>query len=70
MDTTRTPRHLRQPKSYAKATVGAVIAGLAATATALGDGTLSPLDGVMIASAAVVAFEGIFWTKNEPTEPN
>lgn len=52
--------------SYAKATVGAVLAGLTAAATALGDNSISGQEGVTIAIAVVTVFGGVFATTNKP----
>jgi len=53
---------------YAKAIVGGIVAGLSAASVALGDGTVTPVEGIAIA-LAVIAGTGITWAvPNKPTE--
>lgn len=50
---------------YAKAIVGAVMAGLAATGTALADGQVTAVEYTVIASAVVGALALIWAVPNE-----
>lgn len=50
--------------TYAKAFVGAVIAGLGAVATALDDGTVNAQEGVTAAIAALTALAAVWGVKN------
>ena len=55
--------------AYLKAIVGAIIAGLAALATALADNGVTALEWVGVATAVVVAFGGIYFAPNKPAVP-
>lgn len=51
---------------YAKAVIGAAVAGLGATGTALTDGHISPVEWVTIASATLVGLSAVFAVPNRP----
>jgi len=53
-----------KPTEYAKATTGAVIAGLTALGVGLADGTMTPAEWVAVALAAAVAFGGVYGVPN------
>lgn len=53
-------------KTVAKAVVGALVAGLSAIATGLGDNILTGQEYVTAAIAFVVAFGVIYQTPNKP----
>lgn len=55
-------------KQYAKAILGAVVAGLGAAATALLDNTISPVEWVTIASTALTALGAIWAVPNAPAK--
>lgn len=55
-------------KESAKAYIGAAIAGLTATSTALDDGTVTLPEALGIVVAALVAF-GAVWAVPNKTEP-
>jgi len=55
-------------KEYAKAIVAAITAGLAALATGLADGTMSPVEWVLVASAVVAAGGVVFGVPNADPE--
>ncbi len=57
----------RNPEEYAKAIVGAVLAGLTALATALTqNGDVSAAEWVAIAIAIVATFGGVYAKRNAP----
>jgi len=52
----------------AKAIVGGVVAGLSATSVALGDGIVTPVEGIAV-TLAVIAGTGVTWAvPNKPSE--
>lgn len=53
-----------RPQEYAKAIIGAVLAGLAVVGTALTDGSVSPAEWVDVAVAALTVFAGVFGLPN------
>lgn len=59
---------MMRPREYAKATNGALIAGLLAAGTALTDGHITALEGCGIAVAALGAFGVVFGTDNKDPE--
>ena len=52
------------PMQYAKAIVGAVLAGLGALATGLSDNVMTPVEWVMVASATIAAGGVVFGVAN------
>lgn len=52
-----------KPSRYMKAIVGGVIAGLSALIPLAGDG-ISMVDALGAALAALVGFQGVYWTEN------
>lgn len=52
-------------KGSLKAIVGGVIAGLGAAQVALNDSIINASEGLGIAIAAIVAWQGIYWTPNK-----
>lgn len=54
-------------KHYAKALIGAAVAGLTAIGTALEDGAVSPQEWITAATAVLVAF-GAVWVVPNKTE--
>lgn len=64
---------VKQYKTYIKAIVGALIAGLAALSTALvgGDpeGVVTAAEWISVALATLVAFGGVYGVKNADQEP-
>lgn len=57
-----------QMKEYAKAIVGALLAGLAALATGLADGSMTPVEWVLMASATIAAGGIVFGVPNASPE--
>lgn len=55
------------PAQYAKAVVGAAIAGLGALGTALTDGHVSGSEWLVVASTTLVALGGVFGVPNAPS---
>lgn len=51
-------------KEYAKAIVGAVLAGLAALATGLSDNVMTPVEWIMVATAFLTAGAVVFGVPN------
>lgn len=49
-------------RDQAKAIVSGLIAGGGALGTALADGTVTPVEWTVVAVAALVAYQGVFWT--------
>ncbi len=58
-----------KPSEYAKAIVGALVAGLTALATAAGDGQINMGEGFAVAIAVVATFGGVFGVPNRPATP-
>jgi hypothetical protein len=56
------------PREFAKAIVGALIAGLSVLAGAVGDG-VSTQEWVATAVAVLVGFEAVYWTDNAKRIP-
>lgn len=54
---------------YAKALIGAVVAGLASAQQALDDGVISPAEGVGIAGAVFAGLVLVFSIPNKAAEP-
>jgi len=54
-------------REAAKAIVGALIAGLGVIAAALATGDATTATYVAAAVAALIAFEGVYWTSNGDT---
>lgn len=52
--------------NYAKAAVGAAIAGLSALVPAMDDNTISLAEGITAVVAALVAFSAVWGVKNKP----
>lgn len=52
--------------AYAKAVVGALVAGLTALATALADGNVTAAEAVTCVVAALVALGAVWATPNQP----
>jgi hypothetical protein len=52
------------PKEYAKAIIAAILAGLAALATALTDNTITPVEWIMVATAVLTAGAAVFGIPN------
>ena len=55
--------------AYLKAIYGGVAARLTALGTALTDGSITALEWVGIATAAVVAFGAVYGVTNTPKQP-
>lgn len=55
------------PTEYAKAIVGALLAGLTALGTALTDGAVTATEWVGVAVAALATFGGVFGVRNTTT---
>lgn len=53
--------------SYAKAIIGALVAGLAALQAALDDGGITAAEGIAAAIATLVALGAIWVVPNKPT---
>lgn len=61
---------LSQPRTYTKAIVAGLLAGLSAFAAALGgDPAITTLEWVTVASATVVAFGSVYGVSNRPLDP-
>lgn len=58
-----------QPAEYAKAIVGAAIAGVTALGTALADETIKAQEWVGIVLATLVTFAGVWRVPNRPPQP-
>ena len=59
---------MRSIAPYAKAVIGALIAGLTAIGTALTDGGISPAEWVAAAIAFLVALGGVYAIPNSDTD--
>ena len=55
-------------KPYAKAIVGATVAGLGVLGTALADNTVTPVEWVAVASATLAALGLVYAVPNRPAE--
>ena len=53
---------------YAKAIVGGIVAGLTATATALSDGVVTPVEGIAIALAFIAGTGFVYAVPNRPAD--
>lgn len=60
---------LSKPATYVKALLAAATTALSALMIALDDGSMTQLDGVKVAAAALAAFTAVYAIPNEPTAP-
>lgn len=60
---------MMKPQEYAKAIVGAMLAGLAALATGLSDSVMTPVEWIMVATAVLTAGVAVFGIPNREPDP-
>ena len=53
---------------YAKALIGGIVSALAATSVALGDGVVTPVEGIAIALAFIAGTGFVYAVPNKPAE--
>lgn len=57
---------MTEPRSYMKAIIGGLIAGLGALGAGAAESGVTLAEWCVVAGAALTAFQGVYWVSNKP----